>query len=391
MNKVRKVSEGGSEAEPETEHVVGEFVERLNSNLKGDSESGTHEETGVSASFEVQASEEDNATRREEESATGGASSRNPTVGTPHCEAIDLHWLLKTANPSWTPKELNSAKDKLNQAEIISFNDLEEALQGKSILNNRLRDHGFKAFGNATLERLRNAVVAERERQRQAHKLSAQRERRRLDQESKVSMEPPTASSLSSDTGLEVADSAKPEQHQQQQQQLDDCRAPTVAAATCGDASVTAAACRAPAAEVAIEDGDGRETTKESSSAVVHDDNSADSRSEVSEHDSFSEQFPSPFVTASSQFRRGLSDGLSCGRSWEWPLTREEKKERVRLLDIEAMASYKKELDELKAKVDARGLKDDLESEDDGDGSSESGSAPPRETLDSELGIHIAG
>merc|ERR1712139_417454 len=102
-------------------------------------------------------------------------------------EPMDLHWLLKAANLSWTTKELKSAKSKLKQVGIISYSDLEEALKEKGILNNRLRDHGLKTFGTSTLEALRKAVNSERERQRQAELLAVQRERRRLEQERRAS------------------------------------------------------------------------------------------------------------------------------------------------------------------------------------------------------------
>jgi len=104
------------------------------------------------------------------------------------------------------------------------------------------------------------------------------------------------------------------------------------------------------------------------------------------------EQFPSPFLVASNHFRSGLPDGLSCGRSWEWPLTREEKKERITMLDREVLISYKKELEELKSKIakKARYEIDSSVDEDEEDPVPECSCESSPKT-DSELGIHIAG
>jgi len=87
----------------------------------------------------------------------------------------NLHWLLKAANPNWSTNEFNSAKKKLRRIGIVSYSDLEEALQGVGVLNNRLREHGLKAFAPSTLERLRSTVSSELERQRQAELLELQR------------------------------------------------------------------------------------------------------------------------------------------------------------------------------------------------------------------------
>jgi len=78
--------------------------------------------------------------------------------------------------------------------------------------------------------------------------------------------------------------------------------------------------------------------------------------STASEDDSKGEEEGSSNVVAlaaasSASFRRGLSSGLSCARSWEWPLTREEKKERIAMLR-RVIASYEKELDALEAKLE---------------------------------------
>lgn len=88
--------------------------------------------------------------------------------------------LLTVANPSWTVKELNSAKNKLSAIGITTFSHLEEALQEKGRLNNLLRRNSLKVFGNHTLECLRRHVASEKERQRRAARLA---ERQRLDQE----------------------------------------------------------------------------------------------------------------------------------------------------------------------------------------------------------------
>lgn len=82
---------------------------------------------------------------------------------------LTLHLLLKSGNPCWTACELKAARRKLNVIGIIRYSDIEEVLlQGKGILNNRLRDHGFKGFASSTLERLLSTVNLEQERQRQA-------------------------------------------------------------------------------------------------------------------------------------------------------------------------------------------------------------------------------
>jgi hypothetical protein len=109
-------------------------------------------------------------------------------------EPIDLHWLLRMANSTWTAKDLKSVKSKLKQVGVFSYANLEEILKEKGMLNNRLREHGLKAFGTSTLDEFRKAVNSERERQRQAAILAMQREQRRLEQESKAFVEEGTSS-----------------------------------------------------------------------------------------------------------------------------------------------------------------------------------------------------
>jgi hypothetical protein len=77
--------------------------------------------------------------------------------------------LLKSANPSWTGAEFRAAKQKLKSIGIESFSDLEEVLmEGKGSLNNRLRDHGLKAFSTTTLDRIKSTILLEQEKMRQA-------------------------------------------------------------------------------------------------------------------------------------------------------------------------------------------------------------------------------
>merc|ERR1719261_1283721 len=66
------------------------------------------------------------------------------------------------------------------------------------------------------------------------------------------------------------------------------------------------------------------------------------------------QESPNVEAPASKAFRSGLTRGLSCRRSWEWPLTREEKKERIRMLDREVLLSYKRELKDLQARTSRR-------------------------------------
>jgi hypothetical protein len=280
-----------------------------------------------------------------------GASSEISKTNLQTGEALDFHWLLKTANPNWTSKELVSAKQKLNQAGIIGYEDLEEAVQAKGMLNNRLRDNGCKAFGGQTLERLRKAVTSERERQRQAHILAMQRETRRHKDESKagahrqstsMSMERvATYSEVSMEEPQRSEEFSGASSPSRSSETLDDRLATRISETS--DASLPARSSESTGqdgfAYVVLEVGG----SAASSSAVMQDVRLS------REHDAVevSQQFPSPFVRDD-----GLSDGVSCGRSWEWPLTRDEKKERVRMLDLEVLQSYKAEVDRLKAKLE---------------------------------------
>jgi len=100
-----------------------------------------------------------------------------------------LHWLLKAAMPEWTAKELKSSKSKLATVGIEGCSDLEDALEEKGTLNQRLKDHNLKAFGAPTLTRMRNQLKTYRERERLQILLE---ERRRLDRERKVELPPST-------------------------------------------------------------------------------------------------------------------------------------------------------------------------------------------------------
>jgi len=80
-----------------------------------------------------------------------------------------LHVLLKSGNPCWTASELKAAKRKLSMIGIASYAEMEEVLlQGKGILNNRLRDQGLKTFSSSTIDRLLTAVLLEQEGQLEA-------------------------------------------------------------------------------------------------------------------------------------------------------------------------------------------------------------------------------
>lgn len=73
-----------------------------------------------------------------------------------------LYMLLKTTNPGWRTKDLDAAMKKLHIIGIASYFDLEEVLlQGRGILNKRLKDNGLKIFAPSTLQRLKLAVNAE--------------------------------------------------------------------------------------------------------------------------------------------------------------------------------------------------------------------------------------
>jgi hypothetical protein len=280
---------------------------------------------------------------------------------------MDLHWLLKTANPNWTKKELTVAQDKMKQVGIITFSDIEPALQGKGMLNNLLRDKGLKAFGSNTLEKLRNAATQERERQRQAELLMLQRERRRLDQETRSG---PKAS---------MGATSRPSTDESQSPQEADTGNDDIEAAT--EELTPAEDSEASVVEEGIDDAK-HDVVTEGVAAV-----SPDAATERANSRRIAKQFPTQ-LRRDNQFRRGLSDGLSCGRSWEWPLTRDEKKERITMLDRQVLHSYEKELHELKAKM---ALQARLENESSCDEEEdEEGTFSSRE-LDSELGIDIAG
>jgi len=107
--------------------------------------------------------------------AEGALFSSQPAVPLASCAAstqpakLTLHLLLKNANPSWTAAEFKAAKKKLKTIGIESYSEFEEVLlQSKSVLNNRLKDHGLKSFASSTLERLKSTVIAEQEGLRQA-------------------------------------------------------------------------------------------------------------------------------------------------------------------------------------------------------------------------------
>lgn len=98
------------------------------------------------------------------------APSLQQTSTTPTLSfSTELELLLQHGNPSWSGNALKAAKSKLDVIGIRSYSDLEQVLlQGKGVLNNRLRDHGLKAFAPSTLGRLLSAVNSEQDRRRQA-------------------------------------------------------------------------------------------------------------------------------------------------------------------------------------------------------------------------------
>lgn len=352
MNTIRKSSGGGSEAE---EWQAGAPEE-------SEPEDSAHSAEG---SLSCQ--------RSDEAQAPSGSTGAGPSSGSER--ALDLHWLLKTANPNWTKKELAVAQEKLKQVGIFTFSDIEPTLQGKGILNNLLRDKGLKAFGSNTLEKLRNAMTQERERQRQAELLMLQRERRRLDQETrsgpKASMGAASAPSTDESHSPQEADTV-----------ADQMEAATeeLTPAEDSEASVVEEGLDDTKDDVATGGGDSAsaDAANESAANLRREDNS----------NAVAEQYPSQFMLASKQFRRGLSDGLSCGRSWEWPLTRDEKKERITMLDRQVLVSYEKELRALKAKM---ALQVRLENESSCDEEEEEEQTFSSREPDSELGIDIAG
>lgn len=226
-----------------------------------------------------------------------------------------VSWLLKAAIPEWTVKELETIKMKLCKVGITSCTELEAVLQEKGALNQRLRDKGLKVFGNPTLTRLRAHFDSEREKKRQKVLLEERRrveeERRRLvqDNERRLSIVPPTdPPGRTLGEGRDATDSSSP---------IDDTTHCEAIRTAPGEEVLSTAS---------EDDSKGEE---EGSSNVV-----------------------APVVASSAGFRRGLSSGLSCARSWEWPLTREEKKERISMLDRRVIASYEKELDALEVKLE---------------------------------------
>lgn len=232
-----------------------------------------------------------------------------------------MSWLLKAAIPEWTVKELETIKMKLCKVSITSCAELEAALQEKGALNQLLRDKGLKVFGNPTLTRLRAHFDSEREKKRQQLLLE---ERRRVEEERRSLVqdnERRLSIALATDSpGRDVTDSVSA---------IDDTMA-----------------CEA------IRTVPGEEVL----STASEDD--LKGRGEGSIYAGPPEYLPTPyFVVApapasNTTFRRGLSSGLSCARSWEWPLTREEKKERISMLDRRVIVSYEKELEALEAKLE---------------------------------------
>lgn len=107
------------------------------------------------------------------------------------------------------------------------------------------------------------------------------------------------------------------------------------------------------------------------------------------DHSVVERELPSQFHLASKQFRREERNGPRCGLSWEWPLTRDDIKERISLLDRAVAFSYRTELDELKAKMEKRAWHDNDSYESDGDEEQEERTFSS--ASESELGIHIAG
>lgn len=417
MSTMRKMSEGGSDAELEVndckadtpvdmqeEDVVisgGEFVTIEES---ASSETKTASSEGASTPSVTSQKAEDTLTQLAPTSASNPACPvgwvechvvHQPDTVTPRetvtqhsgGTALDLHWLLKTANPNWTTRELTSAREKLKQVGITTYEGLDETLQGKGILNNILRDQGLKAFGTSTLDRLRNAVESEKERQRQATLLVLQRESRRLDQETRsgkatlwrnvlptAPMAPTATLVVSTGEGPQLPDSTAQEDQHDEHASLPSGDSSESAVTNDIDAKADFAGAGQAAAEAAEGDfaAEGDTSTLESDAVDP-------------------EQYPSQFRAPSEEFRHGLADGLSCGLSWEWPLTREEKKERITMLDRQVLQSYKKQLEDIQAKVVRKehSEMDSSTSFTEGEDNEPSSDFSPE--IDSELGIHIAG
>jgi len=227
-----------------------------------------------------------------------------------------MSWLLKAAIPEWTVKELETIKMKLCKVSITSCAELEAALQEKGALNQRLRDKSLKVFGNPTLTRLRAHFDSEREKKRQKLLLEERRrveeERRRLvqDNERRLSVALPTDSpGRPYAEGRDATDSISA---------IDDTMASEATRTVPGEEVLSTAS-----------EDDSKGEEEEGTSHVV-----------------------APAPSSNTTFRRGLSSGLSCARSWEWPLTREEKKERISMLDRRVIVSYEKEIDTLEAKLE---------------------------------------
>merc|ERR1712046_317335 len=115
------------------------------------------------------------------------------------------------------------------------------------------------------------------------------------------------------------------------------------------------------------------------------------------DHSAVEREIPCQFHPGrnSTQFRREeivLSKGPRCNLSWEWPLTREDMKERISMLDRAVLVSYRKELDEIKANMQRKAWHENDSSCDECDEEQEeptfSSSSSPK--TESELGIHIA-
>jgi len=450
MSTMRKMSEGGSDAELEV------------NDCKADAPVDTHEEDAViseaefvaieeAASSEAKTTSSEGISQKAEETLTelAATSTSNPAcpVGWVECHvvhqpdtvtprenvtqhsggtALDLHWLLKTANPNWTTRELTSAREKLKQVGITTYEGLDETLQGKGILNNILRDQGLKAFGTSTLDRLRNAVESEKERQRQATLLVLQRERRRLDQETRsgkailsrrvlpiAPMAPRATLVVSTGEGPQLPDStAQEDQHDEHasfpsgdssESAVADDKAKAYRRAAQGlldsprgsaqeDQPDSTASCMTPQPIHAKADMGG---AGEAAGEAAEGDFAAEGEGDTSALESDTcvdpEQYPSQFRAPSEEFRHGLADGLSCGLSWEWPMTRDEKKERITVLDRQVLQSYKQQLEDLQAKVGRkeRSEMDSSRSFTEGEDNDPSSDFSPE--IDSELGIHIAG
>lgn len=284
------------------------------------------------------------------------------------CEILNR--LVLDANPDWNMDAVKGAKKKLRKVGVTNHLELEAVLRERGELNKRLRAQQLKAFGSTTLARLRSQIESERQMSRVHFLLE---ERRRLDRECKRRNSIASASGAAASVTEENASEGS----------ADDQDAEDVANVALPAAGVTSGSSAnsesTQAFDVASSSPSHHEPISSSQDDYVEypDLNSdADVVSPLPVTCSSSRRLSAPaphrphaekpeprrcaslgYHAAQAAGRREALPGLAkasllakdlplppASGSWEWPLTRPEKKERITMLDRQVLLSYNREL-----------------------------------------------